>query len=203
MSAQVLTLDAAKAANISVVENGRGTQAVHDVIVAMRANRRTGTACAKTRGEVAGSNKKPWRQKGTGRARAGERRSPVWVGGGVVFGPRPRDYSKSVNKKTKKLAFSKSLSERIKSGDVMVIPSFSVADGKTKTFLKTLAALTDATKVLIVAAAFDEKTYLAARNHAKVLLMTAAEVNTENFLYYDKVILCSDALETISRRTAA
>jgi large subunit ribosomal protein L4 len=203
MSAQVLTLDAAKAANISVVENGRGTQAVHDVIVAMRANRRTGTACAKTRGEVAGSNKKPWRQKGTGRARAGERRSPVWSGGGVVFGPRPRDYSKSVNKKTKKLAFSKSLSERIKSGDVMVIPSFSVADGKTKTFLKTLAALTDATKVLIVAAAFDEKTYLAARNHAKVLLMTAAEVNTENFLYYDKVILCSDALETISRRTAA
>lgn len=108
-----------------------------------------------------------------------------------------------MNKKTKKLAFSKSLSERIKSGDVMVIPSFSVADGKTKTFLKTLAALTDATKVLIVAAAFDEKTYLAARNHAKVLLMTAAEVNTENFLYYDKVILCSDALETISRRTAA
>ena len=203
MSAQVLTLDAAKAANISVVENGRGTQAVHDVIVAMRANRRTGTACAKTRGEVAGSNKKPWRQKGTGRARAGERRSPVWSGGGVVFGPRPRDYSKSVNKKTKKLAFSKSLSERIKSGDVMVIPSFSVADGKTKTFLTTLAALTDATKVLIVAAAFDEKTYLAARNHAKVLLMTAAEVNTANFLYYDKVILCSDALETISRRTAA
>lgn len=202
MSAQVLTLDAAKAANISVVENGRGTQAVHDVIVAMRANRRTGTACAKTRGEVAGSNKKPWRQKGTGRARSGERRSPVWSGGGVVFGPRPRDYSKSVNKKTKKLAFSKSLSERIKSGDVMVVPSFSVADGKTKTFLKTLAALTDATKVLIVAAAFDEKTYLAARNHAKVLLMTAAEVNTENFLYYDKVILCSDALETISRRTA-
>lgn len=203
MSAQILTLDAAKAANITVVENGRGTQAVHDVIVAMRANRRTGTACAKRRGEVAGSNKKPWRQKGTGRARAGERRSPVWSGGGVVFGPLPRDYSKSVNKKTKKLAFSKAISERIKAGDVLVTGGFSVADGKTKTFLKNLSALTDATKVLIVAAQFDENTYLSARNHAKVLLMTAAEVNTENFLYYDKVILVSDALEILSRRTAA
>lgn len=203
MSAQVLTLDAAKAANITVVENGRGTQAVHDVIVAMRANRRTGTACAKRRGEVAGSNKKPWRQKGTGRARAGERRSPVWSGGGVVFGPLPRDYSKSVNKKTKKLAFSKAISERIKAGDVLVVGGFSVADGKTKTFLKNLAALTDAAKVLIVAAQFDENTYLAARNHGKVLLMTAAEVNTENLLYYDKVILVSDALEILSRRTAA
>jgi large subunit ribosomal protein L4 len=203
MSAQVLTLDAAKAANLTVVENGRGTQAVHDVIVAMRANRRTGTACAKTRGEVAGSNKKPYKQKGTGNARAGERRSPVRSGGGVVFGPRPRDYSKDVNKKTKKLAFRKSISERIKAGDVLMVPSFSVADGKTKSFLKSLAALTDAKKVLIIAAAFDDKTYLAARNYGKVLLMTASEVNTENVLYYDKVIICNDALETLSRRTAA
>jgi len=203
MSAQVLTLDSAKAANITVVEDGRGTQAVHDAIVAMRANRRTGTACAKRRGEVAGSNKKPYKQKGTGNARAGERRSPVRSGGGVVFGPLPRDYSKDVNKKTRKLAFRKSLSERIKTGDVLVLPSFSVADGKTKTFLKTLAALTDSQKVLIIGSAFDEKTYLAARNHAKVLLMTAAEVNTENLLYYDKVFLCSDALEVLSRRTAA
>jgi large subunit ribosomal protein L4 len=84
-----------------------------------------------------------------------------------------------------------------------MVPSFSVADGKTKSFLKSLAALTDAKKVLIIAAAFDDKTYLAARNYGKVLLMTASEVNTENVLYYDKVIICNDALETLSRRTAA
>lgn len=203
MSAQVLTIESAKQANLTVVENGRGTQAVHDAIVAMRANRRTGTACAKTRGEVAGSNRKPYKQKGTGNARAGERRSPVRVGGGVVFGPRPRDYSKDINKKTKKLAFRKGLSERIKAGDVAVLPTFAVADGKTKTFLKNLAALTDAKKVLIISAAFDEKTYLAARNHAKVLLMTASEVNVENLLYYDKIFLTSDAMETLVRRTAA
>ena len=203
MSAQVLTIDSAKAANITVVEDGRGTQAVHDAIVAMRANRRTGTACAKRRGEVAGSNKKPYKQKGTGNARAGERRSPVRSGGGVVFGPLPRDYSKDVNKKTRKLAFRKSLSERIKTGDVLVLPSFSVADGKTKSFIKAITGLTDAKKVLIIGTSFDAKTYLAARNHAKALLMTADEVNTENILHYDKIFICSDAMEIISRRTAA
>jgi large subunit ribosomal protein L4 len=202
MSATILTLDTAKQANLTVVENNRGTQAVHDHVVAMRANRRTGTACAKTRGEVAGSNKKPWRQKGTGRARAGERRSPVWSGGGVVFGPRPRDYSKDISKKTKKLAFRKALSERIKSGDVLTIGNFAVADGKTRSFIKEVGTLTDAKKVLIIATAFDEKTYLAARNHGKTLLMTAAEVNTEHVLHYDKIVLCADAMETLARRTA-
>jgi large subunit ribosomal protein L4 len=203
MSATVLTLEAAKKANLAVVENGRGTQAVHDAVVAMRAARRTGTACAKTRGEVAGSNKKPWKQKGTGRARSGERRSPVWTGGGVVFGPRPRDYEKKVSKKTRKLAFSKALSERIKGGDVLSTGNFAVADGKTRSFIKALTALTDGRKVLIVAAAFDELTYRAARNHGKVLLMTAAEVNTEQLLNYDKIVLCQDALDTLSRRTNA
>src|SRR5690349_8611009 len=90
-----------------VVENNRGTQAVHDTVVAYMANQRMGTACTKTVGEVAGSNKKPWRQKGTGRARAGSFRSPLWAGGGVVFGPRPRDFSKKLNHKTRQLALRK------------------------------------------------------------------------------------------------
>src|SRR6266536_6452305 len=93
-----------------LVETGRGTQAVHDTIVAYRANQRMGTACTKSVGEVAGSNKKPWRQKGTGRARAGSFQSPLWVGGGVVFGPKPRDFTKKVNSKTKQLALRKALS---------------------------------------------------------------------------------------------
>src|ERR1700746_2850751 len=105
MSVTVLTVAAAKEANIDVIANGRGTQAVHDVVVAMRANRRSGSANTKTKAEVAYSGKKPWRQKGTGRGRAGYTSSPVWSGGGVVFGPKPRDYSKKVRKRDKKLAF--------------------------------------------------------------------------------------------------
>jgi large subunit ribosomal protein L4 len=202
MSKQILTLDAAKQANLNVVEDGRGTQAVHDHIVAMRANRRTGTACTKTRGEVSGNNKKIYRQKGTGNARHGDKRAPIFVKGGVVFGPRPRDYSKNISKKTKKLAFRKALSERIKSGDVLLVPQFSVTDGKTRSFVKQLQGLTDGRKVLIVAAAFDQNTYLAARNYGTALLMTAAEVNTEHLLHHTKIILCSDAMETLARRTA-
>src|SRR6188768_4403389 len=97
-----------------LVEGGKGTQAVHDVVVAYRAAQRSGTACTKTVGEVAGTNKKPWRQKGTGRARAGSFQSPLWRGGGVVFGPKPRDFAKKVNGKTKQLALRKALSERLK-----------------------------------------------------------------------------------------
>jgi large subunit ribosomal protein L4 len=202
MAATVLTIDSAKSANIRVIENGRGTQAVHDAVVAMRANRRSGTAKTKTRGEVAGSNKKMYKQKGTGNARMGEKRTPVRVGGGTAHGPKIRDYSKKVSKKTKKLAFAKALSERIKTGDVLSIPEFSVKDGKTASFIKQLAALTDSKKVMIIAAAFDGTTYLAARNFGKALLMTADEANTEQVLHYDKIIVTADAMETISRRTA-
>src|SRR6185295_3272227 len=105
----------------AIIENGRGTQAVHDAVVAFQAAQRRGTACTKRVGEVAGTNKKPWRQKGTGNARAGSFRSPLWRGGGVVFGPKPRDYDKNLSKKTKKLALLKAISERLKAGDVIVV----------------------------------------------------------------------------------
>ncbi len=202
MASSVLTLESAKAAHISVVENGRYTQTVHDVVVAMRANRRSGTACTKTRGEVRGSNKKLYRQKGTGNARAGERRSPTRVGGGVAHGPKPRDYSKKVSKKTKRIAFRKALSERIKMADVLMIPGFSVPDGKTRSFVAAVATIVTSPKILIIASAFDEATYLAGRNFSGCLLMTANEVNTEHLLNYRKIIVTADALETLSRRTA-
>src|SRR3989454_7021682 len=105
----------------SCMEDGKGTQAVHDSVVAYLANQRMGTACTKTMGEVAGSGKKPWRQKGTGRARAGSFASPLWRGGGVVFGPKPRDFGKKVSRKTKQLALRKALTERLKAGDVIVV----------------------------------------------------------------------------------
>ena len=204
MSAEIFSLESAKGANISVVEDaGKGGQAVHDVVVAYHANRRSGTACTKTRGEVAGSNKKLWRQKGTGRARMGERRSPIWAGGGVVFGPRPRSYAKAVNKATRKLAFRKALTERIAGGDVLLTEQFSIEDGKTKSFAAQVAAMTDAARVLIVAESFDDKTYLAGRNFKPALLMTAGELNTEHLLRFDKIILVSDSLQTLSGRTTS
>src|SRR5690348_17866533 len=104
-----------------LVEGGKGTQAVHDAVVAYQAAQRSGTANTKNVGEVSGTNKKPWRQKGTGRARAGSFQSPLWVGGGVVFGPRPRDFAKKISKKTRALALRKALSERLKAGDVIVV----------------------------------------------------------------------------------
>src|ERR1700723_2296431 len=117
-----------------IIENGKGTQAVHDTVVAYNAAQRSGTACTKTVGEVAGSNKKPWKQKGTGRARAGSVRSPLWAGGGVVFGPKPRDFSKKVSKKTRSLALRKALSERLKAGDVLVVDDLKLTSAKTKHF---------------------------------------------------------------------
>ncbi len=203
MSATPFTIEDAKAANFSVVEEAtKGRQAVHDVVVAMQANRRAGTACTKTRGKVRGSNRKLWRQKGTGRARVGDRRSPIWVGGGVAHGPIPHSYAKSVNKQTKRLAFRKALSERILAGDVHVADAFAVGDGKTKSFVKELAGLHGTPKVLIIAAAFDDKTYLAARNVGTALLMTASEVNVEQLLRYDGIIIARDAFDTLAARTA-
>src|SRR5438477_8313548 len=125
----------------ALIENGKGTQAVHDAVVAYLANQRMGTACTKNAGEVAGTNKKPWRQKGTGRARAGSFQSPLWRGGGVVFGPKPRDFGKKVTKATKQLALRKALSERLKSGDVMVVDDIKLNSAKTREFVGLLNTL--------------------------------------------------------------
>src|SRR6266480_3265662 len=118
-----------------LIADGKGTQAVHDAVVAYLANQRMGTACTKTMGEVAGTGKKPWRQKGTGRARAGSFASPLWRGGGVVFGPKPRDYTINVPKKVKALAFRKALSERLIAGDVVIVDEIKVSSPKTKDFV--------------------------------------------------------------------
>jgi len=200
MSATVLTIAAAKEAKINVIENGRGTQALHDVVVALRANRRSGSANTKTKAEVAYSGKKPWRQKGTGRARAGYASSPIWSGGGVVFGPKPRDYSKKVPKSVKRLALLKALSSRIVAGDVLVAEEIKVATPKTKDFVSFLKSQTEASKVLLIATQFDEITYKAARNIEPVLLNTAAEVNAEQLLGFQKIIVTSEALAKLAER---
>ncbi|WP_227021438.1 50S ribosomal protein L4 [Oceaniferula marina] len=199
---KTLSIQDAQAANIQVIEGHKGDQAVHDLITAYRANRRSGTANTKTRGEVKGSNKKLWKQKGTGRARAGTTKNPVWRGGGIVFGPKPRDYSKTVNKNVRRLALRKVLGDLISAERVIATDSFAIADGKTKSFVAAVKAFSEARKVLVVAESFDEKTYLAGRNVQSVLLMTASEVNIEQLLHADAVILVEDSYETLARRTA-
>lgn len=203
MSANTLTLDAAKQASINLVEDPtKGMQALHETVVAYRANRRQGTACTKTRNEVAGSGKKLWNQKGTGRARMGSVRSPIWRGGGTVWGPRPRDYSKKIPKKVKTLAFRRALTSRINDGDVLTTPSFAIADGKTKSFIKQLSTLTDASKVLVLAGSFDESTFRSGRNVQSVQLLNASDVNAEHLLNFQKIVVVGDALEILAKRTA-
>ena len=201
MSANTLTIEAANAAGLVTVGPEKGSQAVHDLVTAYRANRRTGSACTKTRGEVAGNNRKIYRQKGTGNARHGDHQSPIFVGGGVVFGPRPQDYSKKVNKSTRKLALRRVLGDIIAGGKVCTVPSFSIEDGKTKSFVAAVAEIAACKKVLIISDNFDEKTLLAGRNVQDVLLMSALEVNVEQLLHANKVVIVESALATIANRT--
>lgn len=201
MSVTVLSVEAAKAANVAVIENGIGTQAVHDVVVAMRAARRSGTACTKSKADVNLSGAKPWRQKGTGRARAGYKSSPVWVGGGVVFGPKPRDYSKKVTKSVRRLALRKALSSRIVAGDVLVVENFAILEPKTKAFVSWVKQNVGVEKALIVATDFDETTFMAARNVQPTRLVTAADVNTEDLLAYKKIVITQEALSKLAERT--
>ena len=182
-----------------MIENGRGTQAVHDAVTAYRAAQRSGTACTKTAGDVQGSNKKPWKQKGTGRARAGSVRSPLWAGGGVVFGPKPRDFSKTISKKTKQLALRKALSERIKLGDVVIVDDLKLSSPKTKDFSNIIDKLELQGTTLIVAAA-DKNLTLASRNISYVTMTTGDLLNTYDILRPDKLLFTKSAFEKVEAR---
>jgi len=183
-----------------LVEGGKGTQAVHDTVVAFRAAQRMGTACTKTAGEVAGTNKKPWRQKGTGRARAGSFQSPLWVGGGVVFGPRPRDFSKKVNARTRQLALRKALSERLKAGDVIVVDDLKLSSPKTKEFVGVINALDLKGTTLVVSTGVDKNLTLASRNIPEVALTTSDLLNTYDVLRPSKLLFTKSAFEKVEAR---
>jgi large subunit ribosomal protein L4 len=185
-----------------LIEDGRGTQAVHDVVVAYRAGQRSGTASTKNVGEVAGTNKKPWRQKGTGRARAGSFQSPLWVGGGVVFGPRPRDFSKKVSKKTRQLALRKALSERLKAGDVVVVDDLKLETPKTKDFIGVISKLDLKGTMLVVSAGIDKNLTLASRNVPDVALTTSDSLNTYDVLRPAKLLFTKSAFQQVESRLA-
>ncbi len=183
-----------------LIRDGRGTQAVHDVIVAHLAAIRRGTACTKTKGEVSGSGKKPWPQKGTGRARAGMIRSPLWRKGGVVFGPKPRDYTKKVNHATKLLALRKALSERIKEGDLIIVDEIKLQSPKTREMVGLLKALGLEGKSLVVVSDLDRNLKLAARNIPDVILTTGEQVSAFEVLYPEKLLVTKSAFEKIEDR---
>ena len=183
-----------------LIENGKGTQAVHDAVVAYRANQRMGTACTKNVGEVAGTNKKPWRQKGTGRARAGSFQSPLWRGGGVVFGPRPRDFGKKISKSTKQLALRKALSERLKAGDVVVVDELKIESGKTRDFITVLKALNIAGTTVVVSDGNSDLLQRAARNISTVEVTTGENLNTYQVLRPAKLIFTKAAFAKVEAR---
>lgn len=185
-----------------LIENGRGTQAVHDAVVAYTSAQRSGTACTKTVAEVAGSGRKPWRQKGTGRARAGQVRSPIWRGGGVVFGPRPRSFAKTISKKTKRLALRKALSERIKDSEVILVDALSFDKPSTKACLALCDSLGLTGTTLFVSEGINDNFVLSARNIPYVDVTLAATLNTYDVLKYDHVVFTQAAFEAVEQRLA-
>ena len=202
MSAKAFTAADAEAANLVLVGEEKGRQAVHDLIIAYRANRRSGTAHTKTRGEVRGTGKKMYKQKGTGNARHGDRKAPIFVGGGVVFGPRNRSYAKNVPKAVRKLALRRVLGDLTRAEKIVTVDTFAIADGKTKSFLSGLKNVTDAERKVLLVGNFDDSTKLAARNVAWTQLVTPSELNVEELLLSRVIILVGDAVETIAQRTA-
>lgn len=168
---------------------------LHQAVVMQQASLRQGTHAVKNRSEVRGGGRKPWRQKGTGRARQGSIRSPQWVGGGTVFGPTPRSYSYKLPKKVRRLALKSALSSKVKEENLVVLESLAMDAPKTKEVIKMLGALNVNEKVLIVTAEKEENIVRSANNLKTVKVLTVKEVNVLDLLMHDKLILTKDAAE--------
>lgn len=171
-------------------------EAMHQVVKMQLANKRQGTQSALTRGEVAGGGIKPWRQKGTGRARQGSIRAPQWIHGGVVFAPKPRDYSYTLPKKLKRLALKSALSSKVVDNSLLVLDELKIDEPKTKIVADMLKAL-DAKKALIVVPEKDEAAYKSARNIADVAIIPVNNLNVYDVLKYDKFIITKDAVSKV------
>ena len=201
----------------SWLEFEKGEQAVKDSVVAFLTGCRSGTASTKTRGEVSGGGAKPWRQKGNGRARAGSNRSPVWRGGAIVFGPKPRSYAKKVNANVETLALRRVFSDRVKDNEIIVVDDIKPETPKTKDFVAFLKAIgVEGTAVVLVESAAmnvidDEKAaygirepnlVLASRNLGNVILVAAESVNPYTLMKGDKVVITSAGLKALGQRLA-
>jgi large subunit ribosomal protein L4 len=171
--------------------------ALHDTVLQQRASLRQGTHKTKTRTEVSGGGRKPWRQKGTGRARQGSIRSPQWRGGGIVFGPTPRNYSYKLNRKVRRLALKSALSQKVLENDIVVLESLQFNGPKTKDMLQVLSNLNVSVKSLVVTADEDINIMLSARNIPGVVTVTANSVSVYDLLKYNKLIITKDAVAKI------
>ena len=174
-----------------IIELEKGEQAVHDVIVAFMAGQRAGTASTKTRGLVSG---------GLGRARAGSSRSPVWVGGGTIFGPQPRDFSKKVNKKVAKLALRRAFSERVVDGSVIVIDNFDLPDHKTKSAVAIFKALNIDDSLLLAVPEYEASALCATGNIPDVVIRKSDSVNVYELLRFGRLLFTKDALDAFVAR---
>jgi large subunit ribosomal protein L4 len=185
--------------DLRVAKEETAAAVVHRALVRQLANQRQGTACTKTRAEVRGGGRKPWRQKGTGRARAGSSRSPLWRGGGVTFGPKPRDYSIKMNRKERRLALRTALVSR--ATDLIVVENFAeqLAKPKTKELVAALGrwGIESGAKVLIITGERDENIYLSARNVENLRLISADNLNVYDLLHADQIIATEAAIAKI------
>lgn len=183
-----------------IITDGRGSQAVHDAVVGHLAAKRHGTASTKTMGEVAGTGKKPWRQKGTGRARAGSFQSPLWRGGGVTFGPQPRSFAVKVGKKTKTLALKKALSARLIANDVHVVEKLELNGPKTKEASKLLSSMSLTGTTLIIDSKPQDALLLATRNLPLVHVVSASTVDAYQVLRPDAILISRAAFEELGKK---
>ncbi len=173
---------------------------IHQALVMYNANERQGNASTKDRSEVSGGGKKPWRQKGTGRARAGSSRSPLWKKGGIAFGPRPRDFSYDVPRKVKIAALRESLNAKFLSNELVCVEKFDVASGKTKDFAAMLAGLKLQGRILVVLEGADNKVMLASRNIRLLTLGRASDVNARDILSNKNILVTKPALQHLLKR---
>ena len=196
-------------AKFTPVDDDKGQQAVHEAVVAYNAAQRSGNACTKTVAEVAGTGAKPWRQKGTGRARVGYKRNPIWRGGGVAHGPKPRVYIKKLNKKVRDLAVLKAFTERVKDGQVVILDELSLDKPATAQLAKILNALgIDARKpasaryksAVLITAEADNNVALSARNIERVRSTTSDSLTTYEILWPDILVFTKDAYEKFEQR---
>jgi large subunit ribosomal protein L4 len=185
--------------DLRVAKEETSAHIVHRALVRQMTNARQGTASTKTRAEVSGGGRKPWRQKGTGRARAGSNRSPLWRGGGVIFGPKPRDYNLKMNRKERRLALRTAFQSRVE--DLIVVEDFAdqLPQPKTKEILAALArwGITAESKVLLILPQIEEMVYLSARNISTLKLISATSLNVYDVLAADKIVTTNTALAKI------
>ena len=197
----VLNIKGEKVGDITLNENVWGIEpndaVLYDALTLARNNARQGTADTKTRSEVSGGGKKPWRQKGTGRARQGSTRAPHWIKGGIVFGPHPRSYAKKMNRKERRLALKSALSYKVIESEMIVVDNFDLETGKTKDAKVALNNLKANKKVLLVVDELNDNVILVTRNLNNVVLLEASEINTYDVIAADNMIITEKAVKAI------